>query len=195
MKTVCLDPGHGGSDPGAIGVLGSREKQLNLNAALQVKALLEKAGAKVLMTRENDVDVFGANATDREELRARTLVANENRADIFISIHHNSSVNHDKGGTTTYYFTKTYFDSVLAQTLQDSMVQAGGLYNMGARQANFYVVKNATMPAALLEIGFISNAQEEQTLGSPDFQQKMAQAIVAGIDRFFNQSAKMQGDQ
>jgi len=193
-KVIAIDPGHGGSDPGAIGVLGSREKQLNLSVAMQVKAILDKAGAKVLMTRDNDFDVFGPNATDREELRARALVANDNRADIFISIHHNSSANHDRNGTTTYYYMKTLFDVVLAQSLQEAMVQAGGLVNIGVRPANFYVVKNASMPAALLEIGFISNPQEEQTLTSSTFQQKMAQAIVVGIDQFFGQAAKMRGE-
>ena len=86
------------------------------------------------------------------------------------------------------------FDAVLAQSLQDAMVQAGGLVNIGVRTANFFVVKNTTMPAALLEIGFVSNPQEEMILANPNFQQKMAQAIVSGIDQFFGQAAKMRGD-
>jgi N-acetylmuramoyl-L-alanine amidase len=98
-------------------------------------------------------------------------------------------------GTTTYYFRKTLFDVVLAQSIQDEMVKAGGLANLGARTANFFVVKNTTMPAALLEIGFISNPQEEQLCSSAAFQQKMAQAIVTGIDQFFGQATKMRGGQ
>ena len=194
-KVITIDPGHGGSDPGAIGFQGSREKQLNLSVAMQVKGILEKAGAKVLMTRETDVDVFGSNATDREELQARAMVANSNRADVFLSIHHNASVNRDMNGTTTYYYMKTLLDVVLAQSLQETLVQAGGLVNIGVRPANFYVVKNTTMPAALVEIGFISNPQEEQTLNNPVFQQKIAQAIATGIDKFFIQAAKMRGEQ
>ena len=84
---------------------------------------------------------------------------------------------------------------MLAQYIQDAMLRAGGLLNLGVRPANFFVVKNATMPAALLEVGFISNPQEEQLLGNPDFQQKMAQAVVAGIDQFFLQAATMRGEQ
>ena len=194
-KIVAIDPGHGGSDPGAVSVRGFREKQLNLTLAMQVKAILERSGAKVLMTRETDVDVSSPDASDRDELRARTLVGNNNRADIFISIHHNSSASSDLNGTTTYYYRKTLFDAVLAQSIQDAMVQAGRLTNIGVRTANFFVVKNTTMPAALLEIGFLSNPQDEQLLTNPAFQQKMAQAIVAGIDQFFGQAAKMRGEQ
>ena len=98
-------------------------------------------------------------------------------------------------GVTTYYYRKTLFDVVLAQSIQDAMAQAGGLTNIGARTANFFVVKNTTMPAALLEIGYMSNPQEEQLLTGQAFQQKMAQAIVAGIDQFFGQAAKMRGEQ
>lgn len=193
-KIVVVDPGHGGTDPGAIGPWGTREKQLNLDLALQVKASLEQAGAKVLMTRTTDVDVFGPKATDREELWARVKVANFNQADVFISIHHNSSVNRDRNGTSTYYYQKTTYDMLLAGLIQETMLRAGGLGDMGVRPANFFVVKNTTMPAALLEVGFVSNPQEEKLLGNGAFQQKMAQAIVAGLDQFFLETAKTKGN-
>ena len=193
-KLIVLDPGHGASDPGAIGTRGSYEKTLNLNLGLQVKTILEQAGAKVVMTRQTDVDLSTPDMSDRDELRARTMVANNRRADLFISIHHNSSANSDLTGTTTYYYHKSAYDVLLAQCLQSAMARGGGLDNVGIRTANFFVVKNTWMPAALLEIGFISNPQEEQILSSPAFQQKMALAIVAGIDQFFGQAAKMRGE-
>ena len=193
-KLIVLDPGHGASDPGAIGPRGSYEKTLNLNLGLQVKTILEQAGAKVVMTRQTDVDLSTPDMSDRDELRARTMVANNRRADLFISIHHNSSANSDLTGTTTYYYHKSAYDVLLAQCLQSAMARGGGLDNIGIRTANFFVVKNTWMPAALLEIGFISNPQEEQILSSPAFQQKMALAIVAGIDQFFGQAAKMRGE-
>ena len=194
-KLIVLDPGHGASDPGAIGPRGTYEKKLNLELGLKVKAILERAGARVVMTRQTDVDLSTPNMSDRDELRARTMVANNRKADVFISIHHNSYANTALTGTTTYYFNKTMYDAVLAQCLQSAMVRGGGLDNIGVRTANFFVVKNAWMPAALLEIGFLSNPQEEQTLNNPAFQQKMALAIVAGIDQFFGQAAKMRGEQ
>ena len=194
-KLIVLDPGHGASDPGAIGPRGSYEKTLNLNLGLKVKTILEQAGARVVMTRQTDVDLSTPDMSDRDELRARTMVANNRKADLFISIHHNSSANSDLTGTTTYYYRKSAYDVLLAQCLQSAMARGGGLDNIGIRTANFFVVKNTWMPAALLEIGFISNPQEEQILGSPAFQQKMALAIVAGIDQFFGQAAKMRGEQ
>jgi N-acetylmuramoyl-L-alanine amidase len=192
-KLIVLDPGHGGTDPGAIGPRGTYEKKVNWDLTVQVKALLEKAGSTVVLTRPGDVDLTPASASDREELGVRTMVANNRKADIFVSIHHNSSVNSGLSGTTTYYYPKTSFDALLAQCIQSAMVRGGGLDNIGVRTANFFVVKNTWMPAALLEIGFISNPQEEQTLNSPAFQQKMAVAIVAGIDQFFAQAAKIRG--
>jgi N-acetylmuramoyl-L-alanine amidase len=194
-KLVAIDPGHGGTDPGALGIRGSYEKKLNLDVAMLAKAKLEKAGAKVLMTRTTDVDVAGAKSTDREELSARAQVGNRNNADVFISVHHNSSVNPDASGTTTYFYAKTIFDGELARSLQVAMVKSGGLLDKGTRTANFFVVKNTVMPAALLEVGFMSNPQEEQTLNDPAFKDKIAQAIVDGLEQFFLQAAKMRGEQ
>ena len=192
-KVIAIDPGHGGTDPGAIGRMGTREKALNLSLGLQVKAMLEKAGAQVVMTRTTDVDVSSPDASDRDELRARTMIANNRRADVFVSIHHNSSPNGDLTGTSTYYYRKTLFDAMLAQSLQDAMLQTGGLDNQGVRTANFYVIKNTLMPAALVEVGYMSNPQEELACGSPQFQSKIAQAIVMGLDNFFTQAMKMRG--
>ena len=194
-KLVVIDPGHGGTDPGALGIRGSYEKKLNFDLSILTKAKLEKAGAKVLMTRTTDVDVAGAKATDREELSARVQVGNRNNADVFVSVHHNSSVNPDANGTTTYFYAKTIFDGELARSLQTAMVRAGGLADKGARTANFFVIKNTTMPAALLEVGFMSNLQEEQALNDPVFQDKIAQAVVTGLEQFFIQAAKMRGEQ
>ena len=194
-KLVVIDPGHGGTDPGALGIRGSYEKKLNFDLSMLTKAKLEKAGAKVLMSRMTDIDVAGAKATDREELSARAQVGNRNNADVFISIHHNSSVNPEANGTTTYFYAKTLFDGELARSLQDAMVSAGGLTDKGARTANFFVVKNTMMPAALLEVGFMSNPQEELILNDPVFQDKIAQSIVAGLEQFFLRAAKMRGEQ
>jgi N-acetylmuramoyl-L-alanine amidase len=194
-KVVVIDPGHGGFDPGAIGVQGTREKDLNLAVAMLVKEKLAQAGAKVVMTRETDIDVPSRNGAGRGDLQARTTIANENGADVFISVHHNAAVRASANGTGTYYYPKTMFDGILAQSLQVAMLQEGGLADYGVRMANFYVVKHVTMPAALLEIGFLSNLQEEQILNSPAFQQKIAQAVVTGIDRFFVQTATQRRDE
>jgi N-acetylmuramoyl-L-alanine amidase len=194
-KVIVIDPGHGGSDPGAIGQGGLQEKTVNLAVALQTKVLLQKAGAKVLMTRETDRDVYGPDASDVEELKSRTTIANLQKADVFISIHSNSSANREVSGTSTYFYRKTAYDGLLAQTIQQSLLQAGGLVDRRVNVANFYVTKRAHMPAALIELAFLSNKNEEKLLGSPQFQQQMAQGIVQGLEKFFAQASKQGGDE
>jgi N-acetylmuramoyl-L-alanine amidase len=189
-KVIAIDPGHGGSDPGAIGPNKLQEKTVTLAVAQRVQALLEKAGAKVLMTRKTDVDVFGPNASAVDELNARTVAANNNKADVFVSIHINAFTNPTVGGTATYYYQKSNYDALLADCIQSNLVSAAGLQDRGTYAAGFYVIKRTQMPAVLTELGFISNPDEEKLLSTPQFQQKMAQGIVQGLDSFFSQAAR-----
>ncbi len=190
-KVIAIDAGHGGSDPGAIGPTNYMEKTATLAVAKRVQALLEQAGARVIMTRQEDRDVFGPKASDVEELNARSTVANNRKADVFLSIHMNAFTDPSVGGTSTYYYQKTKYDSMLAQSLQTSLVEAGNLQDRRVNQANFYVIKRTRMPAALIELAFISNPDEEKLLSLPDFQQKMSLGIVRGLERFFDQAAKL----
>lgn len=189
-KVIAIDPGHGGSDPGAIGPNKLQEKTVTLAVAQRVQDLLEKAGAKVLMTRKTDVDVFGPNASAVDELNARTVAANNNKADVFVSIHINAFTNPTVGGTATYYYQKSNYDALLADCIQSNLVSTAGLQNRGTYAAGFYVIKRTQMPAVLTELGFISNPDEEKLLSTPQFQQKMAQGIVQGLDSFFIQAAR-----
>ncbi|MBU2702926.1 N-acetylmuramoyl-L-alanine amidase [Sporomusaceae bacterium BoRhaA] len=193
-KVIVLDPGHGGSDPGAIGPGKDQEKTVTLAVAQKVKSLLEKSGATVLMTRQTDVDVYGPNASGADELGARADVANHRKTDVFLSIHANSFGNPTVGGGATYYYPKSNADSLLAQSIQDAYIQATGLSDRGIYQANFYVLKHTSMPASLIELAFISNPAEEKMLMDDAFQQKMAQGIVQGLDSFFTQVAAGGGD-
>ena len=193
-KVIVIDPGHGGSDPGAIGINKTMEKTITLAVAQRVQALLEKAGAKVIMTRKTDVDVFGPNASAVQELSARTLVANKNKADIFLSIHINAFSNRTVGGSSTYYYQKTKYDALLAESIQAGLAKAGGLQDRGTYPARFYVIKRTVMPAVLTELAFISNPDEEKALNSPQFQQQLAQGIVDGLDAFFKQAARKGGN-
>lgn len=192
-KTIVIDPGHGGSDPGAVGLNKTQEKDITLTVSQRLQTLLEKAGAKVIMTRKDDRDVFGVNASAVDELKARTTIANTNKADAFISIHINSFTNRVAGGTATYYYQKTYYDSLLANSIQSFLGPAGGLRDRGVSAANFYVIKRTFMPAVLTELAFVSNPDEEKLMNTPEFQQKMAQAMYLGLDRFFAQAARLGG--
>ena len=185
-KIITLDPGHGGSDPGAIGASGLKEKQITLEIGMRLKELLEKEGAKVYMTRTTDKDVYSANASDRAELQARVNVAEKNNSDLFISLHINSSVNKNVGGFSSYYYPKTDYDLKIAQAIQNKFAKNFGVDNLGVRQANFYVVKRCSMPATLLEMCFISNPKEEKLMKGKWFQKKTARLIVEGVKDYFD---------
>ena len=184
--TIVLDPGHGGSDSGAVGPSGAREKDVALQVAQKVQRLLEGAGAHVVMTRTTDRDVYGANASSGQELQARVDVGNyAPGADLFLSIHCNAFSNPEANGTETYSYYGAAEGGRLAALLQEELVRAGGLRNRGAKEANFYVLKHSNMPASLVELAFISNEREEALLTSAEFQDKMAFAIAKGLSRFF----------
>ena len=185
-KKITLDAGHGGSDPGAIGASGTREKDVTLKITKKVQELLKKKGAKVSMTRTGDKDVYGPNASDVQELQARVDVAEDNDADAFISIHINSSTNKNVGGFSSYYYPKTSNDARLAQAVQDRLVKNFGLDDLGIRKANFYVNKRCTMPSTLLELAFISNPKEEKLMKSNWYINKLAKSIADGIEDYFD---------
>ena len=137
------------------------------------------------MTRVKDVDVYGVNATDAQELQARVDVAENSAADLFISLHINASVNKNVGGFSSYYYPKTSHDARVATAIQKRMTNKFGLDDLGIRQANFYVNKRSSMPSALIEMAFITNAKEEKLLNSNWFQSKLAKAIADGIEDYF----------
>lgn len=191
-KMITLDPGHGGTDPGAIGKQGTKEKDITLKIAMKVRDYLLDKGAQVSTTRTNDKDVYGPDATDAQELQARVDVAQTNDADLFVSIHCNASTNPDVGGISSYFFPKTDYDKIAAATIQDDLTKKFALDDLGVRQANFYVNKRSSMPTVLIETAFISNQKEEKLLRSNWFQNKMAKAIADGIEDYF---AATGGDQ
>lgn len=188
-KHITLDPGHGGTDPGTHGLItGVMEKEITLPVSLKLRAILEKKGAIVSMTRTTDRDVWGPEATDVQELQARVDVAEKNKADLFISVHCNASVNTAIGGFSTYYNSKTPYDENVAENIQESLLKTASLNDLGVREANFYVNKRCSMPGALVELLFLTNAREEKLLRSNWFQNKMAQAIADGIEEFYKKN-------
>ena len=188
-KKIVIDPGHGGNDAGAIGPTGVMEKSVTLKVSLELKRLLEAEGATVIMTRETDRTVSdkGAAASDIEELGARCDVANRNKADIFISIHADSFTRPEARGTTGYYYSKSTSGKgqQLADCIRRNLVEQLGTPSRGTQPCNFFVVKHTDMPATLIELGFISNKEEEKLLDSKEGVQKAAQGILDGIEDYF----------
>lgn len=185
-KVITIDPGHGGSDPGAIGPNGTMEKDITLAISKKLKAALEAKGAKVNMTRTTDVDVYGPNASGPDELQARVDVGTANKSDIFVSVHINSFSNPNVGGISTYYYDKTQYDTRLASRIQAKIADESGFAgDRGIQPGNLYVLRRSLMPAILLELGFISNPKEEALLKKADVQQQFADEVAAGIESYF----------
>ncbi|WP_270517513.1 N-acetylmuramoyl-L-alanine amidase family protein [Megamonas funiformis] len=185
-KIITIDPGHGGSDAGAVGPNGYTEKEGAFAISQKIASILNQSGAKVVMTRDSDVDVYGPNASARNELQARVDVGNNANSDIFVSIHCNAFVNPAANGTQTFYYGSSYQGQRLAQSIQEKMIEANGLRDRGISTCNFYVVKHSYMPAVLIETAFITNYDEEALLSDDEWQTTMAKAIAEGINEYFS---------
>ncbi len=213
LRMVALDPGHGGAEVGAEGRNGLFEKDLVLSIARRLRELLqERLGLQVILTRDGDRDLA---------LDERTALANNNKADLFISIHADASPSRDATGSSVYFLSYSSGDaegavtsargsasasgdsldfilwdmaqashlnqsSRLAEIFQDELLQATGTEkgNRGIKQNTFRVLKGATMPAVLVEVGFISNPKEEELLKTRDHQERLAEALFRGVVRF-----------
>ena len=191
VQTVIVDPGHGGHDTGAIGRMGLKEKEVNLDIARRLKNELESQGLRVIMTRKDDYFIT---------LYHRTYIANRSDADFFVSIHCNASRNRDVDGFEIYHIPTSgesedgadqveanpgtpYYDS--SAELAGNIVSAMGTHlplpNRGVKSARFYVLKGVRMPAVLVEVGYISNPEEEASLDDKSYRQEIAEAVAEGI--------------
>jgi len=171
-RTIVVDPGHGGSDPGASAG-NAQEKNLTLDIALKLKDVLEQAGAKVLMTRDKDISV---------NLYTRAGIANEVNADVFISVHINASdTSASASGTETLYYPDPE-KKALAQAVQKALVKSTGLTDRGiVERPGLVVTRETLMPSALAEVAFITNSNDRSLLLTDEFQQKAAEGIANGI--------------
>ena len=186
QKIIVLDPGHGGSDAGAIGPTGVTEKSVSLAVSLKAEKLLTDSGYKVIMTRTTDIDVAAPGVPDATELQARVDKAPPN-AELFISVHCNAFSNGSANGMETFHAPTAVQGARLARLLNEELARLGGLNNRGVKAARFYVMTHSQCPASVIELGFITNYREEKLLASNDYQQKLAQAITNAVNRYFNQ--------
>lgn len=173
-KLVVLDAGHGAKDSGAVGVTGKYEKNFNLAIILKTAELLKKEdNIDVVLTRSDDTFL---------ELKERAAMANNLNADIFISVHANSSASSSASGTETYYQREA--SKALANVMHKYLVKATGLSDRGVRYGNFHVIRETKMPAVLLEVGYLSNKKDEALLFTDALQNKVAASIVSGIKEY-----------
>ena len=216
-KTIVIDAGHGGKDPGALGAGERQEKVVVLSIAKMLREKLTAKGYKVLLTREDNTFLA---------LKGRTQFATKNRADLFISIHANASQNSKANGIETYYLDVASTDKAaegiaarenadsgysiqelntllkglvqesksadsqrLATAVQKELIRATGAVDRGVKHARFVVLIGTSVPAILVEAGFISNPTEGKNLMSAAYQQKIAGAIAIGIDKFLGKKS------
>ena len=171
---VVIDPGHGGPDPGAIGIGGIRETDIVLEVSKLVKDLLSDKGVKVMLTRKNEVDL---------DLPPRVSFANKMDADVFVSIHANASrgKRRDINGLETFYF-RGWRGRLLAKRIQKQILRVSpGSPDRGVKQGRFYVIKNTKMPAVLVEIGFLTGRLDARRLEKAAHRKRIAYAISKGI--------------
>ena len=172
-KLVVIDAGHGGSDPGAISITKRHEKDFTLATVLKIAALLKtETNLDYVLTRSGDT---------YPTLSDRTSLANSLKATVFVSIHGNSGSASASGAETLY----TRSDSLgFANIMHKYLLQSTGLKDRKVQQESLHVTRETTMPAVLLECGFLSNASDEAKMYSPDYQEKIAEGVIAGIKEF-----------
>ncbi|CUH96143.1 hypothetical protein P22_2231 [Propionispora sp. 2/2-37] len=182
-KVIVIDPGHGGSNPGAV-ANNIRETDNNLAVGLKLRDRLKRAGAKVIMTRDTDRNVAAEGSSLGSELQARVDIAEENQADIFVSIHSNSNPNTNIAGAMTFYHSaKT---PALAKAVQRELIKKTGAVDKGVAPETFYVLRNTSMPGILVEMGFVTNKQEAAQLKSNAYRERVAEGIYNGVVNYFN---------
>jgi N-acetylmuramoyl-L-alanine amidase len=181
MAKIGLDPGHGGKDSGAIGPTGLYEKIVTLGIALEVERLLEQAGHQVVMTRVKDEGL---------SLDQRVTILNNTKCDIAVSIHTNSFSKPEPNYITTFIQGVGGQAEKIAKCVQPRLVQASGWPDGGIRVANLQMTRETKMPAILVELGFISNPEQEKQLVQPEFQKKLASAIASGLLDYMGEPLK-----
>ena len=170
--TVVLDAGHGGEDGGTVEQTAT-EKEINLAVVLKMRELLENQGICVVLTREQDIFI---------KLEERVRVANGEKADLFVSIHCNyyekdSSIY----GLECYYCKGAEDGKYYAERILDTIEKSGEIVSRNAKPSGYYILKNTTVPAVLVETGYLSNYNERNQLISGEYQGKLAQELVEGI--------------
>ncbi|WP_299094759.1 N-acetylmuramoyl-L-alanine amidase CwlD [uncultured Metabacillus sp.] len=190
-KIIYLDPGHGGPDGGAVGS-SSLEKDISLSISLKVREYLQEQGALVLLTREKDVDLAdkdtkGYSRRKAEDLKKRVKLINESYADLFLSIHLNAIPSSRWSGAQTFYHGKFIENEHVAKFIQDELRRNLENTERVAKPIDgIYLLKNVEKPGALVEVGFLSNPQEERMLATDKYQEKIAASIYTGILRYFS---------
>ena len=187
---IVLDSGHGGEDPGKIGVNQAKEKDVNLKIAKKTKERLEKKGWKVVMTREKDVMLGDPAAGNKKihDMKARVERINKTMPQAAVSIHQNSYQSEGVKGAQVFYYKASEDGKKLAEAIQASFKQNLDPENGREAKANdsYYILLNVKCPAVIAECGFLSNYEEAELLEQEKYQEKVAKAVAEGVEEYFS---------
>ena len=187
---VVIDVGHGGDDPGKVGIDGSLEKDINLQIAKKLRTYLEQSDVKVVMTREEDVVLYEADDTRKKmaDMKKRCEIIEESGADLVVSIHQNSYHEENVSGGQVFYYKSSEKGKKLAEILQKRFDYVLGDQNRRLAKANgnYYLLLHVKNPIVIVECGFLSNRKEAAMLQEEEYQDKLAWTIHMGILEYLN---------
>ncbi len=191
MTSFCIviDAGHGGADPGKVGVTNLLEKDINLSIALLLAERLKADGISIILTRETDIDLSnGASNLKSADMRNRCQLITDAAPIFTISIHQNSYPSESVTGAQVFYFTQSIEGQELAHTLQNSLITNLDPTNKRQPKANdsYYLLKKTPTPTVIVECGFLSSPAESALLATPEYQEKVVHAIYLGIIEYLN---------
>lgn len=189
---VVIDAGHGGEDPGKVGINGALEKDINLEIALLVKSYLEQNDVRVVLTRENEAGLNDADASNKkvQDMKRRIALIEEAAPVLTVSIHQNSYPEEYVHGAQVFYYNGSTAGEKLADTIQKQMVKRLDPENKRQIKANdsYYLLKKTGTPIVIVECGFLSNRAEADLLCTENYQDRVAWAIHMGILQYLNQN-------
>lgn len=189
---VVLDAGHGGEDPGKVGINGALEKEINLEIVKRLRTFLEQNDIKVVLTREIDQGLHDADAPQKkmQDMRRRVSKIEDTNPDFVVSIHQNSYQQERVDGAQVFYYEGSDQSKLLAQLIQGSMRQRLAPDNDRQVKANdsYYLLRNTSKPIVIVECGFLSNVAEANLLVTEQYQERVAWSIHMGIMQFINSS-------
>lgn len=187
---VVIDAGHGGNDPGKVGINDALEKDINLKIAKRLKDLLEAQNIEVIMTRETEEGLYDAGASNKkvQDMKRRIEIIDEAEPAITVSIHQNSYQEEYVHGAQVFYYTNSAEGKALADTLQEALITMVDQENTRVSKANdsYYLLKKTGAPIVIVECGFLSNYAEAEKLVTEEYQEKIAWALHMGILRYLN---------
>ena len=181
---IVLDSGHGGEDPGKIGVNQAKEKDVNLKIAKKTKERLEKKGWKVVMTREKDVMLGDPAAGNKKihDMKARVERINKTMPQAAVSIHQNSYEDPEIHGAQVFYYSHSREGEAVAKILQESLQEIDPENHRRAKaNETYYLLRRTKVPTVIVECGFLTNPEEAEKLSGEEYQEQVAEAVAKGI--------------